>query len=713
MAKKTINVIYKVDDAQLRKVKATIGATEKETIELNNQLKNTEQQAKKAGNEGGKSFMDFGNVIKTISIVALTHQILAFTKEVIKVRGEFQKFEAVLTNTLGSKSQALIALGRINEFAKSTPFGVSELTNSFIKLANRGVEPTLKEMRAIADLSATLGKDFDQVIEAILDINNPERWKEIGIKAETAGDKVTLSFRDARIEVDRTVRGVTDAVTALGQLNGVAGSTEAIAGTLAGKTSNLADAWEQLLNTIGQGNQGVLAEAVSLLNQAIDAANELLKGKEQRFLETLSATLAEETEVFQKYVQDLGSIESARRAIEDRRLKRMEEIAAKQEELLKVNEEDLFGREKRLHKEEKERLMFLYEIYSTDLPKAIDETIKKLNEKAAADQKAAGAANAKKLAAESKKLGKEVNDYLAYLSEQELFNTRAILDEKKDQRKREADAEKENAERSAELQEYFRKLRIQKEKETSEEAVRIAEDEAARKQEIQADLHYAAFTLAQSLVDFAFSSRESELDGITDFYDQQIKLAGDNERAREELDIKRERALDAARERERSEEKKQAIRRIIAGTAVNIVEAFPNAILMALAGALGLVQRGTVQRLKTGGWVKGPGTETSDSVPLLASKNEYVVNAAAAKGSPKLLEAINSKKLTDQALYGARNGGSQFSDSRMVAELVGIKQQLQNNKPEEVVERHGRLMRATKRSRDHVQYVRANVMGDF
>src|SRR5690606_17010358 len=128
-----------------------------------------------------------------------------------------KKFEAVVTNTLGSKSAALVALGRINDFAKSTPCGVAELTNSFIKLANRGVEPTVKEMRAIADLSATLGKDFDQVIEAILDINNPERWKEIGVKAETAGDKVKLSLRDAKIEVDRDVRGAGDAVVVLWQ----------------------------------------------------------------------------------------------------------------------------------------------------------------------------------------------------------------------------------------------------------------------------------------------------------------------------------------------------------------------------------------------------------------------------------------------------------------------------------------------------------------
>lgn len=713
MAKKLVNVIYKVDDAQLRKLRGTLLDNEKESKKLSNQLTDVGNKGRKAGKDAGDSFFNFGNVVKTISIIALAQQVLQFSKEVIKVRGEFQKFEAVLTNTLGSKSAALIALGRINEFAKSTPFGVSELTNSFIKLANRGVEPTTKEMRAIADLSATLGKDFDQVIEAILDINNPERWKEIGIKAETAGDKVKLSFRDATIEVDRTVRGVTDAVSALGQLNGVAGSTEAISGTLAGQMSNLSDAWDQFLNTIGQGNEGVLGDAVSLLNQAIEAATKLLSSKGTRFQNLLSETLAAEVDEFNKYVKDLGSVEAAQKAMEDRRLQRMKEISDRQTEVLAVDEDELIGREKRLHAEEKERLMFLYDIYSTDLPKAIDETVKALDKKAKAEKKANDEKFAKKQAEESKRLGKEVNDYLAAQSEQQMFQIKADLQDRREFNEDIAKREKENAKRSADLQDYFRELRIKKEKEASDEAIRIAEDEAARKQQINEDLHYAAFTLARSLVDFAFSSRDSELEQIRSFYDEQEALAGDNERARMEIDIKRERALKKAREEEKQEEKKQARNRIIAGTAVNIVEAFPNAILMALAAALGVVQLGTVQRLRQGGWVKGPGTETSDSIPIMASKNEFMVNADAARKSPNLLEAINSKKLTDQALRGAARDGGSFSDKGIRSELRNVIKELQENRPDDVVERHGRLMRATKRTRDHVQYVRVNVMGDF
>lgn len=44
----------------------------------------------------------------------------------------------------------------------------------------------------------------------------------------------------------------------------------------------------------------------------------------------------------------------------------------------------------------------------------------------------------------------------------------------------------------------------------------------------------------------------------------------------------------------------------------------------------------------TGGWINGPGTTTSDSVPIMASNDEFMVNAAQAKKWGPLLEAINS-----------------------------------------------------------------------
>ncbi|EJW12731.1 hypothetical protein A33M_1701 [Rhodovulum sp. PH10] len=49
--------------------------------------------------------------------------------------------------------------------------------------------------------------------------------------------------------------------------------------------------------------------------------------------------------------------------------------------------------------------------------------------------------------------------------------------------------------------------------------------------------------------------------------------------------------------------------------------------------------------MASGGQVRGSGTGTSDSVPAMLSKGEYVVNAAATAGNLPLLEALNSGRL--------------------------------------------------------------------
>lgn len=64
-----------------------------------------------------------------------------------------------------------------------------------------------------------------------------------------------------------------------------------------------------------------------------------------------------------------------------------------------------------------------------------------------------------------------------------------------------------------------------------------------------------------------------------------------------------------------------------------------------LGGGKGLLG-GLMPTLKfaDGGWVSGPGTSRSDSVPARLSKGEFVVNAASAKRNAALLAAINTGK---------------------------------------------------------------------
>lgn len=207
----------------------------------------------------------------------------ALGREIIQVTSEFQKFSAVLTNTLGSNSAAQIALRDIEEFAKRTPFAVDELTASYVKLANQGFKPTTEELRKLGDLASSTGKGFDQLTEAIIDAQTGEfeRLKEFGIRAQKQGDQVKFTFKGVQTQVKFTSDAIREYILSLGDAEGVSGAMEAISKTLGGQISNLGDSWTQLLKTIGDGNKGPLSGAIKGLTELIDKARDLVKTNNQ------------------------------------------------------------------------------------------------------------------------------------------------------------------------------------------------------------------------------------------------------------------------------------------------------------------------------------------------------------------------------------------------------------------------------------------------
>jgi hypothetical protein len=267
--------------------------------------KEIEDTIEKFKNQGKQADGLSGTLKKTANILAgvfAADKIIDFGKEVLKIRGEMQRFEAVLTNTLGSNSAAQKALKEIVKFASETPFSVSQLTDSFIKLANRGIIATNEQMRKMGDLSAALGKDFGILNEAILDVNNTERWNELGIKVKTTGDTMTGTFKGVTVEVDRTEKGALKMVETFGSFKGVAGGMAAISETLEGRISNLGDSYETLLNSIGTRTEGTFAGAIGALGDLINTTNEWVSipaakaiQNEQIELNTLVASLIDTT----------------------------------------------------------------------------------------------------------------------------------------------------------------------------------------------------------------------------------------------------------------------------------------------------------------------------------------------------------------------------------------------------------------------------------
>ena len=275
MAVEKIKISYEVAG---KKELAAVNEELQQMIKKNGLLqKEVDDTSDKFKNQGKEADGLSGTLKKTAGILAgvfAADKIIDFGKEVLRVRGEMQRFEAVLTNTLGSNSAAQKALKQIVKFASETPFSVSQLTDSFIKLANRGIIATNEQMRKMGDLSAALGKDFGILNEAILDVNNTERWNELGIKVKTTGDTMTGTFKGVTVEVDRTEKGALKMVETFGSFKGVAGGMAAISETLEGRISNLGDSYETLLNSIGTRGEGIFAGAIGALGDLINTTNE-------------------------------------------------------------------------------------------------------------------------------------------------------------------------------------------------------------------------------------------------------------------------------------------------------------------------------------------------------------------------------------------------------------------------------------------------------
>ena len=288
-----IKIRYDIDLSKLQQATSEfdkITAEERQLLaelgKLKKQFDDVGEKAKKAGKDTKDSLSGLDAIASkvgpAIAGIFAADKVMGFAKEVIAVTAEFQKLSAVLTNTLGSRSAAAGAMTRIQEFASKTPFSVQELTQSFVKLSNQGFTPTTAQLRKLGDLASSTGKGFDQLAEAIIDAQTGEfeRLKEFGIRASKAGDQVTFTFKGVQTQTKFTNEAIREYLTSLGDLQGVSGAMAAISGTLGGQISNLGDAWDSLLNTIGTNLAPIYQKALGATSSFLTQLNDLFGGKQ-------------------------------------------------------------------------------------------------------------------------------------------------------------------------------------------------------------------------------------------------------------------------------------------------------------------------------------------------------------------------------------------------------------------------------------------------
>ena len=156
----------------------------------------------------------------------------------------FENLNSRLATATGNSTNAKLAMDALKNTVTELPFSLEQVTDSFIKLKNFGLDASEDAIKSYAATSAALGKDLDQLIEAVADsaVGEFERLKEFGILTRRQGDQIAFTFKGTTTTVENSSRAIQDFLINMGQTEfseGLANQMD----TLDSSLVNLSDAF--------------------------------------------------------------------------------------------------------------------------------------------------------------------------------------------------------------------------------------------------------------------------------------------------------------------------------------------------------------------------------------------------------------------------------------------------------------------------------------
>jgi len=232
-----------------------------------------------------------GSVTGLLAPLAGLFSIMAGGNKMVGVTREFDKLNAGLITATGSADGAKEAFAAIQDFATDTPYDLAQVTDSFVKLVNFGLNPSERAMTSYGNTASALSKDLNQMIEAVADAATGEfeRLKEFGIKSKTEGDKVSFTFRGITTTVGKNAKEIEEYLIKLGETNFGDAMANRMS-TLDGALSNIGDEWDKVFLNISQKGIGdMIADGVRVGISALEELNAMIvSGELEGYLKSFS-----------------------------------------------------------------------------------------------------------------------------------------------------------------------------------------------------------------------------------------------------------------------------------------------------------------------------------------------------------------------------------------------------------------------------------------
>jgi len=202
--------------------------------------------------------------------------LVKIARDFVAINREFQRLNASLITVTGSTDAANAAFKNLEDFATRTPYQLTQVVDSFIKLKAMGLDPSNAALESYGNTASAMGKDLNMMIEAVADAATGEfeRLKEFGIKAKSEGDNVTFLFRGVATTVKKEASAIEGYLRKLGDIEFAGGMARQM-DTLGGAISNLQDSYDALFRKMGEdsGLSDQLTASIKGLSGAISDPN--------------------------------------------------------------------------------------------------------------------------------------------------------------------------------------------------------------------------------------------------------------------------------------------------------------------------------------------------------------------------------------------------------------------------------------------------------
>ncbi|QMP81638.1 tail tape measure [Salmonella phage NBSal007] len=240
-----------------------VKVTEQGAKATSDRLDNLSKSAKVAG----------AAVTGLAAVVAATAYKAA--QELVESQRQLDKMSASLKTLTGSTQGAKQALSILQDFARDTPYGLEQAVEGFRKLVALGLTPSEEALRSYGNTASAMGKDLNQMIEAVADASTFEfeRLKEFGIKAKQNQKDIEFTFQGTTTVVKKNADDIEQYLLNIGNVN-FAGAMADQANTLNGAIASAEDSWSQLKMTLATSlDVGSLAEPLRYIDDLIQEIN--------------------------------------------------------------------------------------------------------------------------------------------------------------------------------------------------------------------------------------------------------------------------------------------------------------------------------------------------------------------------------------------------------------------------------------------------------